>query len=110
MNPNTYRPTWDVTYNGLPLSSSAYKVHLLMLKEYRAGRVPQAPSEYPEVAFHHAQVAIGQAGIVHCPTCTSQKRYLEATGDKVSPSTPFHWCEYKLTQYGEIYAGQRGII
>lgn len=105
MNPDTYRPTWDATYQGLPLSSSAYKVHLLILKAYRAGKTPEAPKEYPEIAFHQANVAIGQAGIVYCPTCES----LRATQGKVSPNTPFHWCEYKLTQYGEIYAGQRGI-
>lgn len=97
MDVDTDRPTWDATYQGLPLSSSAYKVHLLVLKEYRAGRVPQAPPEYPEIAFHEAQVAIGQAGIVRCLKCSN------------GGTQDFHWCEYKLTQYGEIYAGQRGI-
>jgi hypothetical protein len=90
------RLTWDATYNGLPLNSSAYKVHLLILQAYRVGRVPQAPPEYPEIAFDQARIAIAQAGIAHCPTCAS------------GGTTGFHWCEYKLTRYGEIYAGQRG--
>ena len=105
MNPDTYRPTWDATYQGLPLSSSAYKAHLHLLKAYRAGRVPEDPKDLPEIAVHQAKVALGQAGIIDCPTCAS----LRTIHGKIPPSTPFHWCEYKLTQYGEIYAGQRGI-
>jgi len=78
----------DATYKGLPLSDSAWKAHLELLKAVAAGSVPNLMSfELPQ---HQAWVAICQCGHV---------------ADKSSRSTDgsFRWAEWSLTPRGVAY-------
>lgn len=92
----SHAPTWDATYNGLPMTKPAYEAHLIMLRAYRAGRTPEFPSHITERDTADATIAIGQAGIVHCFKCSR------------GGTMDFHWCQKKLTSYGDVYASQRG--
>jgi hypothetical protein len=87
-------PTWDVTYKGMPLTHSAYTAHLVILQAYRARQIP-AFQNTDGLAIHEATVAIHTGGISRCVGC--------AAGGPT-----FHWCQYRLSTYGEIYAAQRG--
>lgn len=88
-----YRLTRDVALSGLPLSESAYKAHLDILREYAAGRQVSVSDDRDH---QEAAMAIHQCGLL---------RDIAGGG----PGTDFRWCKYVLTEYGRIYAQQRGI-
>jgi hypothetical protein len=96
------RPTWDVTYRAQPLSERAYRAHLALLRGYRARKAPEFPRDVTERDIHEAKVAIGP--LIYCGACESRARV-----GPDNPAEPFHWCDYKLTTYGELYASQRGL-
>lgn len=91
-------PLWDVTYKGQPLGDSAWKAHLEILRAYVDGK---SPVQSEDRAHQEATIAIHADGrILYCRTCAT-------TPTPVPPGTPFHWCEYRLTEYGKQYAAER---
>lgn len=88
-------PLWDVTYRGLPLGEAAWRAHLEILRAYVEGRTP---AESDDIAHHEATVALQADGrILYCRTCLLG----------VGTTSAFHWCQYRLTEYGRAYAAQR---
>lgn len=95
------RPTWDVVYQGQPLSDTAYRVHLALLRGYRDGKSPQLPE-----GVHEDDRAVDQAKIAIHSDGRILKDISGASG-VLSPSSPFRWCEWRLTEYGEQYLRER---
>lgn len=90
--------TWDVTYKGMPLRDAAWGAHLEILRAYAAGLTPP---ESDDPAHHEATVALRADGrILYCRTCSLMAA-------QPTSATPFHWCQYRLTDYGRLYAAQR---
>ena len=95
------RPTWDVVYQGQPLSDIAYRVHLALLRGYKEGKPPRLPKGVHEDdrAVDQAKIAIHRDGRI----------LMDISGaDSLSPSSAFRWCEWRLTEYGEQYLRERG--
>lgn len=93
--------TWDVVYQGRPLSDTAYRVHLALLRGYRDGKSPQLPKGvHPDDrAVDQAKIAIHRDGRI--------VKDISGASDTLSPSSAFRWCEWRLTDYGEQYLRER---
>lgn len=76
----------DATYNGLPLTSSAWKCHLDFLSLLARSEVPNLMSF--DLHQHQAWVAIFQSGLAK----TSE-----------SKSSDFRWSKHSLTPRGVAY-------
>lgn len=90
-NDNGEMPTWDVTYDGKPLGLDAWNRHLDLLRMYAEG--PQQNLRFTAREFD--DLASWQAKIAIAPLL---REYLVG-----------QWYESTLTEYGKIYARQRGI-
>jgi hypothetical protein len=90
--------TWDVTYRGMPIGDAAWRAPCKIRSEDLQVRTPSGSDDS---AHYEATAALHADGrILYCQTCT-------LSAATASPTTQFHWCQYRLTEYGRFYALHR---